>query len=274
MGTPQGLSGTSRSHTPAPFSAGAIFGKTGEKSGLFNNFRVPFRERIRVTVTLPPREPRFWLILRGHSAAIVSIDGHALPSGARLRSHENTLQTVPPNALLPLVYAPSTVSGAIYLTVLAISNYSNLIYQEGCIRSHEPPSKGIAGCASSRVRFLISSGTEDYFLGTWYFDKGMYTTPVAGVTWMDTEDLDYVNGAEPGDPVTNVSQQTRPRTSNRNATVFSAYRLHDVDPLWFRNGLCVTWRNSDPLGCDLSRNRTEEAVKSVQARSLVLWYEW
>lgn len=35
---------------------------------------------------------------------------------------------------------------------------------------------------SGEARFRISSGTEDYFLDTFYFDKGQYFFPEAGVT--------------------------------------------------------------------------------------------
>jgi hypothetical protein len=29
---------------------------------------------------------------------------------------------------------------------------------------------------------MLSSGLEDYFLGTYYFNRGRYATPVAGLT--------------------------------------------------------------------------------------------
>ena len=38
--------------------------------------------------------------------------------------------------------------------------------------------------------WLISSGTEDYFLGTFYFDKGQYFMPLAGVTALCPEPND------------------------------------------------------------------------------------
>ena len=37
-------------------------------------------------------------------------------------------------------------------------------------------------CTAGKPRFRISSGTEDYFLGTFYFNKGQYFFPQAGVT--------------------------------------------------------------------------------------------
>ena len=36
----------------------------------------------------------------------------------------------------------------------------------------------------SKTPLMLSSGLEDYFLGTYYFNRGRYYTPVAGLrTW-------------------------------------------------------------------------------------------
>ena len=58
---------------------------------------------------------------------------------------------------------------------------------------------------------LLSSGLEDYFLGTYFFNRGKYQTPVAGLTHL-------VNNE------------------------FSAYRFHDDDPIFFQKGLRLTCR--------------------------------
>merc|ERR1712032_355559 len=93
------------------------------------------------------------------------------------------------------------------------------------------------------LRSTISSGTEDYFLGTYYFNRGKYANPVAGLT-----DLD------------------------KNTQQFSAYRIFDSDPLYFEDGLNLTWRNGDPyMGCDLNKNSPSHPVL---ASSYALVYEW
>ncbi len=65
---------------------------------------------------------------------------------------------------------------------------------------------------------LLSSGLEDYFLGTYYFNRGLYANNMAGLTHLD-----------------NV----------KNA--FSAYRFHDDDPLFFRDGFRLTCRCGEEL---------------------------
>ena len=98
-----------------PWSAGALFGKSGGKiaggalvegSGFFNTFPIPFARTINITVALgcPGGSQRFWLIVRGRTdAKIVLPGGLALPPSARLRSFENATTNLPPHASLSLV---------------------------------------------------------------------------------------------------------------------------------------------------------------------------
>ena len=65
---------------------------------------------------------------------------------------------------------------------------------------------------------MLSSGLEDYFLGTYYFNKGKYYTPVAGLT--------HINPGE---------------------DEFSAYRFHEDDPIFFHHGLRLTARCGDKV---------------------------
>lgn len=85
------------------------------------------------------------------------------------------------------------------------------------------------------------------FLGTYYFNRGKYTNPVAGLTTLNSK-----------------------KGKKGNATSFSAYHVHDQDPLYFVDGMLMTWRNSDPEACDLGGTRASEAVT---ASSLALVYE-
>lgn len=65
---------------------------------------------------------------------------------------------------------------------------------------------------------LLSSGLEDYFLGTYYFNRGKYANDVAGLTHLDKKDAS-----------------------------FSAYRFHDEDPIFFANGLRLTCRCGEEI---------------------------
>ena len=88
---------------------------------------------------------------------------------------------------------------------------------------------------------LLSSGTENYFLGTYYFNRGMYHHPEAGLTHID-----------------------------RKANTFSAYRFHEEDPIVFQKSLRFVWRNGE--ACEDGRPFGDP--KPSTFTSYVWVYEW
>ena len=107
-------------------------------------------------------------------------------------------------------------NGALYLVTLAAQGerpsrtWEDQSYQEGCVRAY------IGG---SQVPTFLSSGLEDYFVSSGYFHhRKLFQTAVSGLTHLDVE-------------------------KNR----FSAYRFHDVDPVFFHDGLRLTLRCGEEL---------------------------
>lgn len=147
------------------------------EQGIFNTYQIPFVKAVVVKVILTPGGDRFWLNLRGQVGAPVVLGGETLPVGARLRS-QATNSTVPPNGLVDVLASPVDTAGAVLVSVLSTQGFGSQIFLEGCYRAHDP--------ATRDVRFLLSSGTEDYFLGTYYFNRGKYALPVAGLTNKNT----------------------------------------------------------------------------------------
>jgi hypothetical protein len=284
----------------APWSAGALMGKSGVGftgwgaaeaaavrqhfsqqraddpvqntsgsggSGLFNNYQVPFSTNITVTIEMagtPNHLVIFWMVLRGRTHATLHLPETPdvlLPPTARLKSYYN-----PTTVLQPLeqfvLYNSSATNGAVLLVTLSVSSgpsprYPSFKYLEGCMRSYSP---------SGQERFRISSGTEDYFLGTFYFDKGQYFFPEAGVTSLC-----------PPTVRTNPSSIACTPAQN-NGSKFAAYRLHvGGDPLLFEGGAVQTWRNGDVRGCPWPSKGTEPTkgdAPVINASSLALLYEW
>jgi hypothetical protein len=127
-------------------------GKTGDPSGVYNTYKVPYGQSIRVTAQRNPDSPDgapFWWIVRGTENLPVAVAGIPLPAVARLKLYK----------------------------------------------------------------------LEDYFLGTYYFNRGRYANALAGLTHLDTRD-----------------------------NTFSAYRSHDNDPIFFRKGLRLTCRCGEEIG--------------------------
>ena len=152
-----------------PWSAGVAFGKTGQPSGTFNNFAIPFQKSVKVTVELLGTRPanRFWIILRGRTIHSVSDTGGVaipgtstwdLPPSARLRTVETANVPLAPGSFLTL-WNSSAAHTVVYLVVLQVNSASGPTFLEGCFRLHD---HGVAG---DKI-MLLSSGTEDYFGGT------------------------------------------------------------------------------------------------------------
>jgi hypothetical protein len=88
--------------------------------------------------------------------------------------------------------------------------YTNISYMESCIRAYFNQGADM---------LYLSSGLEDYFLGTYYFKAGRYTNKLAGLTHLDKKENE-----------------------------FSGYRLHEDDPVFFQNGLRLTNRCGEKIG--------------------------
>jgi hypothetical protein len=185
----------------------ARLGKTGHPSGLYNTYRIPFGESIRITGQLAEGvegNPEFWWITRGIENLPLTLGPIRLPDSARLRLYRRESLSAGPLEMVELCH--SRGAGALYQVTLAVQG-PRLDYLEACLRAY---------LDGQNQPLLLSSGTEDYFLGTYYFNRGPYHTPVAGVTHL---------GAETGS--------------------FSGYRFHEDDPILFQRGLRLLWRNGE-----------------------------
>jgi len=106
-------------------------------------------------------------------------------------------------------------AGALYQVTIAghglrdTGDWKGLSYMEAMMRAYFD---------GSDKPVMLSSGLEDYFLGTYYFNRGRYANALAGLTHLDPKD----------------------RT-------FSAYRFHDDDPIFFQNGLRLTCRCGEEI---------------------------
>jgi hypothetical protein len=138
----------------------------------------------------------------------VTVGGVRLPPPARLRVYKREGYTAKPLEEFDL--CDSRRPGALYLVTIAARSRGNFNFLEAQMRSY---------LDGSREPLMMSSGLEDYFLGTYYFNRGRYANPVAGLTHLDEKDW-----------------------------TFSAYRFHDDDPVFFQKGLRLTCRCGEAAG--------------------------
>jgi hypothetical protein len=213
----------------APWGTKRI-GKTGSPSGIYNNYHIPFGRQVRVTAQLPPGDdgnPRFWYIIHGTENLPVSFSGVRLPDNARLKLYKLEDYLAEPMEEFDL-YNTSN-SGLIYQVTVAARSKS-LTYLESIVRGYT---------RQSDQPLLLSSGLEDYFLGTYYFNRGLYHADEAGLTHLNIE-----NGT------------------------FSAYRFHEEDPLYFQDGFRLTLR------CGEKTQRETWKADTTLYTTYVWAYEW
>lgn len=209
-------------------------GVTGAPSGIFLNYRIPFSRHVRVTAELPPEAARdvpFWWIVRGMQGAPLRVGDFSLPARTRLRLYRKNALRVEPLEIFDLCRVSG--KGMVFQVTMAARS-ENFEYLEGQMRAYVD---------QAIQPMMLSSGLEDYFLGTYYFNRGPYHLPQAGLTHKDE--------------------------SNHS---FSAYRFHDLDPIVFAKGLRLACRCGETIG-----NRTAGTTGHPQTTEYTtsVWvYEW
>lgn len=192
-------------------------GNIGGDSGIYNTYKVPFGSKIRITAQLDENaddNPHFWWIIRGTENLPVVFSGVKIPDQARLKLHKLENYTAEP--LEEFVLCDISGAGMLYQVTMQAkglrktNHWRDLSFMESCIRAYEKDSK---------APLFLSSGLEDYFLGTYYFNKGRYTNMLGGLTHFDKEENE-----------------------------FSGYRLHEDDPVFFQNGFKLTNRCGEKIG--------------------------
>ena len=179
--------------------------------------KIPFGENIKITAQLDStgkEMQNFWWIMRGTENLPIEFAGIKLPESARLKLYKLENYTAQP--LEEFTMCNVKGAGMLYQVTMEAKglrdtdHWKDISYMESCIRAY---------MNNKEEPLYLSSGLEDYFLGTYYFNKGRYANMLAGLTHFDKEENE-----------------------------FSAYRLHEDDPVFFQNGLRLTNRCGEKIG--------------------------
>lgn len=211
--------------------------------GIHDTFRIPFSKSAKVTAT-HPKGGTFWYIIRGVYNYPVILGDLILPASTRLRLYKNTDVLLNPLQFITLADVNNT-AGALFLVTLAASS-KDYNYLEACFRAQ------IDGEADTT---WLSSGTEDFFLSAYYFNRGYYHFENAGLTLK----------MSPG--------------------IVSAYKFFENDPMLFTSSFKLMWRCGETRdgkdGCpsDFPPGKTHERrgedVKSpLLSNTTVSTYTW
>ena len=164
----------------------------------------------------------------------VVLGGVRLPDSARLKLCK--LENYKAQPLEEFSILDASSAGMLYQVTVA-AQAGNFTYLESCVRAY------IDGAAEP---MLLSSGLEDYFLGTYFFNRGTYHNDVAGLTHKDDKDHS-----------------------------FSAYRFHEEDPIFFTKGLRLTLRCGEQIGNQKHAEKTQTWKAPPTTYTTYVWmYQW
>ena len=116
----------------APWGTNRI-GKTGHPSGVYNTYKIPFGNRVKVTAELASEvhQPQtFWWIVRGVTNYAAYVGHIALPASARLRLHRKENFRAKP--LQEVEILNTERNGLLYAVTLAAAS-GNFNYLEACM---------------------------------------------------------------------------------------------------------------------------------------------
>lgn len=220
-----------------------ILGKLSDWDAFFFKMRIPFYKSIRLTAQLPAGVAGFnvYTIIRGietddYANTPLSISGFgALPFGTRLIQTRNDNVVIQNLGFIPIVNLTNG-NGLIYHHTISIQGNPAFTYLEGCFHLISPVGSdaifdNITGVATQGFPGnVLSTGTEDYYSSSFYFHGGLFAAHDTGVTHM-----------------CGVSNTVAPVCLGNfsNVSQWSAYRVHDSDPLVFSDGAQLLMRNGD-----------------------------
>ncbi len=168
--------------------------------GIYNTYRIPFSKSFRVTAE-HPSGGAFWYIIRGVHNYPLIVGDLVLPKTSRLYVYKNVGKELTPLEFITLANVTGSAGALFQVTIAAASTDYN--YLEACVRAKIDDDENTS---------WLSSGTEDFFLSAYYFNKGAYHFDNAGLTFIDGKGR------------------------------MSAYKFFDNDPLLFTKSLVLTWR--------------------------------
>ena len=191
-----------------PFNSKFITHEANE-GGLANFYNIPFTKHIKITATVP-KSGILWYIVRGmyNTPLIFSSFKWKLPNNTRLYLYRTENQEL--SSLQKITLAKiNNSSGALFQVTLQQQS-SNWLPLEACFRAN------IDG-----KLYNLSSGTEDFFGSSMYFDDGTYAADQYGATWIDKDTFST-----------------------------STYRFFTQDPIIFHHNFELIWKDGENQYCN------------------------
>jgi len=190
----------------------ALFGRYSATSWN-SNIAIPFDGTLEITLQFMPPSGGATVYYQAHGidGAPQSFGGIPLPAHARLQLQTKRI-SLAALEYLPVVSVPSGYTGVIAGIAIAFTA-PNLNTLEGCFHLYTTASTPYPGQ-------LHSTGTEDEFMSSYYFDLGVFQGRSAGILYIKDD-------------------------SQKQESATSMYRNYQDDPMIVNDGGSFVWRNGD-----------------------------
>jgi len=228
------------------------FGKGAALGGWYNNFPIPFQKSIRVTGQLSfdginpspdnSTTKTLYILIRGSENILPYRGSYIIPGNARLHLQKIINRSMKPLEYLNIVDLSEEYSGVIWFHALQVQSGTKN-FMEGCYHLFTPPGK------VAYPGLIVATGTEDYYDSAYYFNAGQFRQENAGLTHIEAND-------------TNV--------------LWAAYKMNEVDPLFFNNGVQLVWRNGDVTEVSTGLKCTSQTGRTIAnpTQSNITSYAW
>ena len=217
-----------------------LFCKFGSRNSINLNFKIPYYHSCRVELVQPQPgvKDQVWTTVRANDRVCISYGGRTLPKGAYFRGIRRGDETIASGEQHTLL---ESSQNTMLVGVNFFLNSTVETSMEACLRAFDT--------RDGSVEYL-SSGLEDFFLGTYYFDSGQFMRYHTGQTCLLRE-----NGG----------------------VKLAAYRQFTENPICFNHPVKITVRNGDNNEINQDSELTPDVAfgsGSANMGSFCFYYEW
>ena len=185
-----------------------IFTKVATNNSINLDIKIPYYKSCKVQLVQPKPGVKdcVWATVRASDRVNVHYGGFRLPKGAHLKAIRKPNEVIARGDLYSLF---DTDKNSMVVGVVAFVDAESNNTLEGCVRAFDKRDGSMT---------YLSSGMEDFFLGTYYFDAGSFLRYKAGITYLDLKN---------------------------NKCKLGAYRIFTDNPICFDHPVRLTMRNGD-----------------------------
>lgn len=225
---------------PDVFLETPLFSKLGSHNSINLDFKIPYHKSCKVELVQaePGTDDCVWTTVRANTKIDIVCGGRRLPKNARFKGIKaDNLKVKSGDQFVMMESGKKSMLIGVNLFVDSETECS----MEACIRACDTRNDNVQ---------LLSSGLEDFFLGTYYFDSGQFMRYKCGLTRFKVE-----NGG----------------------LKLSAYRQFPDNPLCFSHPVKLTVRNGEQNGIDSSAPLTDDICffrGDATIGAICYYYEW